>query len=108
MLVSFLVDSGFYETVNYSLTTPAEEAAYYGKTFPMTALSNPLTEDATHLRTTLVPGLMGSLRRNLNLGNRNLRLFEIGNVFPANEASREKPSLARAVCGSGLRHFQDR
>ena len=108
MLVSFLVDSGFYETVNYSLTTPAEEAAYYGKTFPMTALSNPLTEDATHLRTTLVPGLMGSLRRNLNLGNRNLRLFEIGNVFPADDASREKPSLALAVCGSGLLHFQDR
>lgn len=106
-VVSFLVDSGFYEAVNYSLTTPSEEEIFLGTAPGMTALSNPLTEDATHLRTTLIPGLAGSLHRNLNLGNRDVRLFEIGNVFPTADVMMEKSSLALAACGSFSKHFLD-
>ncbi|MCK5795071.1 MAG: phenylalanine--tRNA ligase subunit beta, partial [Anaerolineales bacterium] len=107
-IVSYLVNSGFYEAVNYSLTTPAVEELYLGAAPGMTALSNPLTEDATHLRTTLIPGLAGSLHRNLNLGNRDVRLFEIGNVFPTAEVTEEKSFLALAACGSYSRHFLDK
>jgi len=105
--VSYLVDSGFFEAVNYSLTTPAEEAVFLGSEPKMTALANPLTEEATHLRTTLIPGLVGSLRRNLNLGNRDIRLFEIGNVFPTTDSIQERSSLAVVACGSFSRHFLD-
>ena len=107
MAVSFLVDSGFYEAVTYSLTTPSEEETFLGTARAMTALANPLTEEATHLRTTLIPGLAGSLRRNLNLGNRDVRLFEIGNVFKTSDTIEEKSSLAIAACGSYSRYFLD-
>lgn len=107
IVVNYLVEAGFYESVNYSLTTPADEEYFFGKISPMTAMANPLTEDATHLRTTLIPGLMASLRRNLNLGNRDPRLFEIGNVFPADDGSLEKSNLAIAACGANSRHFLD-
>ncbi len=33
------------------------------------------------MRSTLLPGLLGALRHNLNHGIRDLRLFEIGKVF---------------------------
>lgn len=45
------------------------------------AIVNPLTEDQSVMRTTLIPGLVGSMSYNLSVQNRNLKLFEIGNVF---------------------------
>ena len=33
------------------------------------------------MRPTLLPGLLSSLRHNLNHGNRDVRLFEIGRIF---------------------------
>ena len=47
----------------------------------MTAISNPLSEEDSHLRVSLVPGLIEALRRNLNHGNKDVRLFELGKVF---------------------------
>ena len=42
---------------------------------------NPLTEDQSVMRTSMVPGLIESMSFNLSVQNRNLKLFEIGNVF---------------------------
>lgn len=49
---------------------------------------NPLREEESLLRTTLLPGLLGSARYNLSHGNGNVSLFEIGRVF-FNEPSPE-------------------
>jgi phenylalanyl-tRNA synthetase beta chain len=45
-------------------------------------LRNPLSEEAPALRTTLLPGLLASLARNLARGQRDVALFEHGAVFP--------------------------
>ncbi|WP_222196147.1 phenylalanine--tRNA ligase subunit beta [Modestobacter italicus] len=45
-------------------------------------LRNPLSEEAPALRTTLLPGLLASLARNLARGQRDVALFEHGSVFP--------------------------
>lgn len=47
----------------------------------MVDMLNPLTEDQTVLRTSMVPGLLETMRFNLSMQNRNLKLFEIGNVY---------------------------
>ena len=47
----------------------------------MIPITNPLTEVDSHLRTTLAPRLVQSVRRNLNYGTKNVRLFEFGKVF---------------------------
>ncbi len=49
---------------------------------------NPLREEESLLRTTLLPGLLGSARYNLSHGLENVALFEVGRVF-YNEESPE-------------------
>ena len=44
-------------------------------------LKNPIIEEAAFMRATLLPGLLNSLRHNLNHGLRDIRLFEVGRVF---------------------------
>lgn len=44
-------------------------------------LLNPLAEDQSVLRTSLLPNLLGVARLNLSHQNSNLRMFEIGKVF---------------------------
>jgi phenylalanyl-tRNA synthetase beta chain len=46
---------------------------------------NPLSEEEPALRTTLLPGLLATLARNLARGMRDLALFEEGAVFPGGE-----------------------
>ncbi|MGK4579813.1 phenylalanine--tRNA ligase subunit beta [Kitasatospora sp. HPMI-4] len=44
-------------------------------------LVNPLNDEEPSLRTSLLPGLLGALRRNVGRGNTDLALFETGTVF---------------------------
>lgn len=53
-----------------------------------TRVVNPLTADADRLRTTLLPGLLAAAARNVNRGNRDLALVEIGSVFRPGPAGR--------------------
>ncbi|GGU97671.1 phenylalanine--tRNA ligase beta subunit [Kitasatospora herbaricolor] len=51
-------------------------------------LVNPLNDEEPALRTTLLPGLLGALRRNVGRGNTDLAIFETGTVFlPKDELS---------------------
>jgi phenylalanyl-tRNA synthetase beta chain len=52
-------------------------------------LANPLSEEAPLLRTSLLPGLLGALRRNLSRGTEDLALGEIGRVFLLREGQEE-------------------
>jgi phenylalanyl-tRNA synthetase beta chain len=45
------------------------------------ALANPLSDEEPGLRTTLLPGLLSALRRNVGRGSGDLALFETGLVF---------------------------
>jgi len=44
-------------------------------------VANPLSEAEPDLRTSLLPGLIATLQRNLSRGARNVALYEIGTVF---------------------------
>jgi phenylalanyl-tRNA synthetase beta chain len=86
ILLRTLEGLGFMEAFNYVFTNPSRERPFWGENPPMAAISNPLTEEDTHLRPSLVPGLVEALRRNLNHGNKNVRLFEFGKVFNLDES----------------------
>jgi len=81
LLTGILEGLGFLEAFNYVFTNPSNETVFWTSCPSMTAISNPLSEEDTHLRVSLVPGLVEALRRNLNHGNKNVRLFELGKVF---------------------------
>ncbi|UCF35289.1 MAG: phenylalanine--tRNA ligase subunit beta [Acidobacteriota bacterium] len=106
-IISTLVGLGFYEAMNLSFTIPAKEERFLTQVSAMIPISNPLTEMDTHLRTMLAPGLVESLRQNLNFGNRNVRLFELGPVFFPGESEnftdhREVRHLALAATGEAF------
>lgn len=99
---------GFYEAINYSFVAPqhldllglAEDDARRQTVH----LLNPLAEDQSVLRTTLLPGLLENLRRNLNHQSQDVRLFEIGKVFhPQGSQQPDEPFRLAAVI-SGRRH----
>lgn len=56
-------------------------------------LVNPLSDEEPALRTTLLPGLLGALRRNAGRGSHDLALFETGLVFHPREESRAATHL---------------
>ncbi|MEY2881865.1 MAG: hypothetical protein RLZZ15_4245, partial [Verrucomicrobiota bacterium] len=81
-VTDYLVGHDFHECVNYTLR-PAKEVAAWTPTaaMPALALANPFTEDQSHLRSSLIGGLLESLRLNQSRGVAVSRLCESGRVF---------------------------
>jgi phenylalanyl-tRNA synthetase beta chain len=81
-VTDYLVGHDFHECVNYTLR-PAKEVAPWIAPADAAhlALANPFTEDQSHLRPTLITGLLESLRLNQSRGVAVSRLFETGRMF---------------------------
>ena len=60
----------------------------------MVELANPQSEEASVMRSSLVPGMLNMLAYNLNRGADNVRLFEAGSVFEARMAGRPNPNAS--------------
>jgi len=80
-----LAGLGFDEAINFSFTEEHAEfetiTCFQGRPLNQPRLENPIIEDAAWMRSTLLPGLLSSVRRNMNHGQRDVRLFEVGRVF---------------------------
>lgn len=86
-----LVGLGYNEVMTYSFISPK---AYDKLNLPKDSslredirLINPLGEDYSVMRTTLIPNMLELLARNYNRRVDSVYVFEIGNVFIPNEAS---------------------
>jgi phenylalanyl-tRNA synthetase beta chain len=71
--------AGFREAVHMSMTDPALEAAF-GEG-PARALANPLSPQASVMRTSLLGPLCSAVGRNRARGQRRLALFEVGRAY---------------------------
>lgn len=67
---------GFTEVYTYSLVS---EELLEGPTTDAVTLANPLTEDMTYLRRTIVPSLLQVMHENKNFTD--IKIFEIANVY---------------------------
>ncbi len=82
---SLLVGMGFSEAINYSFIS--QDACDRLQLAPdderrrQLPLLNPLTEDQAVMRTSLIPGLLETVSRNLARQVNHLRLFEVGKIF---------------------------
>ena len=76
---NIFVGLGFNEMINNPLISE-KEASLSGNPIK---LANPQSIEMSCLRTSLLAGALNSVKRNLNFGNKDLMLFEIGNVFNA-------------------------
>jgi phenylalanyl-tRNA synthetase beta chain len=57
------------------------------------AILNPLSEDQTVMRTSLIPGLLDAMQRNLARQTRNIRLFETGKIFISNGSAAQPDEI---------------
>jgi phenylalanyl-tRNA synthetase beta chain len=85
-----VISQSFTSTADFDrLQLPAEDSRRAA-----VALANPLSDDEPLMRTTLVPGLLRTLSRNLGRGFSDVLLYELGVVFrPRPEAPAAAPIL---------------
>ncbi|MBI4775530.1 MAG: phenylalanine--tRNA ligase subunit beta [Deltaproteobacteria bacterium] len=77
--------AGYTEVVNYSFVSPRwiekclfEENDFRRRCIP---ILNPLNEEQSVMRTTLLPGLLTNVQRNVAFKNEDLKLLEVGKVY---------------------------
>ncbi len=108
-----LAGLGFDEAINFSFINADHDdqfellpaLACSAGSGGLVSLENPIIEEATRMRPSLLPGLLESLRNNLNHGTRDVRLFEIGRVFAnstAGELPIERDALALLATGGAV------
>jgi phenylalanyl-tRNA synthetase beta chain len=100
---------GFDEAINFSFIQQENRFDLIpwlaGREGHQPQLANPIIEDAAWMRSTLLPGLLTSLRHNLNHGIRDVRLFEIGRIFSGlgdQQLPQERLVLALIATGGAL------
>ncbi|HQK91319.1 MAG TPA: phenylalanine--tRNA ligase subunit beta [Smithellaceae bacterium] len=80
-----MTGAGYSEIINYSFSSPDSAEALglspEDERRRFVVIKNPLTEDQSIMRTTLVYGLLETLKKNLRNASFNLKLFEIGRTF---------------------------
>jgi phenylalanyl-tRNA synthetase beta chain len=82
-----LVALGYQEIISIPLVDPQADALFRPEGIAPVGIANPLTVDASQMRTTGIPSLLAALEWNVNHGQRNLRLFEIGKSYELRETA---------------------
>ncbi len=103
-----LASMGLNEIITYSFIAPMWKK-WFGE--GMLQLKNPLSEDMSLMRSSLIPGLIGVAARNKNLQNKNISLFETGRCFfpkAGQKLPQEKEMIGIAISGSRRdQHFSE-
>jgi len=74
-----LLGLDYNEAVSLTFISHADAARFASAT-PV-EIANPISEEASVLRTSMVPSMLNMLAYNLNRGNADVRLFESGNTY---------------------------
>ncbi|WCK53747.1 phenylalanine--tRNA ligase subunit beta [Aneurinibacillus sp. Ricciae_BoGa-3] len=106
---------GLDEVSTYSFTTPKNLSSFanlYGDTCAI-PLAMPMSEERSVLRTNLIPHLLETAAYNINRNQRDIMIFELGNVFLTNEEvltklPEEKLTLGGLLTGNQIaEHWLD-
>jgi phenylalanyl-tRNA synthetase beta chain len=93
---------GYNEAVSLTFISHADAERF--SSARVLELENPLSEEASVMRTSLVPGMLDMLALNLNRDAENVRLFEMGQVYEFAAGERIEPK--RACLGATLAAVQ--
>jgi phenylalanyl-tRNA synthetase beta chain len=93
------VGAGFDEAITFAFQSPAlaQRLAGVGEGRTPIRLRNPLSEEGSVMRVSLLPGLLQALAGNLNRGVAEVSLFEIGRAYW--EGERQVPPLGTTPDG---------
>ncbi len=91
-----LAEQGYVEVLTYPFVS-ASVRETLGESGPAARLANPISEEEPFMRTSLLPGLITALRRNLGRGLRDVALYELGLVFLPTEDMKAPPVMGVAA-----------
>jgi len=104
-VMDVLVHYGYHEVITYSFTSPSGSDSLgllpQDPRRKHVQILNPLTEDFSVLRTSLIPGLLETARYNLSRKNPNLKFFELKRVFLSHEGEK-LPKEVKYLAGLAL------
>lgn len=75
---NFLANRGFNEILTQNMIEPSA-AKFFTNEF--VEISNPLGEELSIMRSSMIPSVLKSISNNVRVGNNSLKLFEVGKVF---------------------------
>ena len=90
---------GYDECVTYSFIDAAS-VALFGGGGEAVRLDNPISSEMSHLRPSILPGLLRTAARNRARGMADLALFECGPVFTGGEPGQQEQVLAGVLLGA--------
>ena len=98
---SELLALGYNEAISSTFISPSDAQAFSSAAPVM--LANPLSDEQSAMRTSLVPGMLSMLAWNLNRGTTDVHLFEAGHVFElVGEKSEERRILSIGATGNAV------
>ena len=89
---------GYNECVTYSFIEKASAELFGGGSDAVT-LGNPISSEMSHMRPSLLPGLLAAAARNQVRGYADLALFEVGPVFHGGEPEEQELLVAGLLVG---------
>ncbi|MBI4395211.1 MAG: phenylalanine--tRNA ligase subunit beta [Candidatus Omnitrophica bacterium] len=107
---NFCVGFGFFEAVSFSLVEPVpfDQLGLYSN--ERVKLINPQNKELNLMRPSLLSGLIQAVRRNLYVGETDVRLFEIGNRYleMGTRLPKEERLLSLVISGEGRLHWLEK
>lgn len=102
--------AGLYEAVSFTFLAPGDLVKTHASS-DVVSLANPLSEERSVMRTSLLPGLLAAASRSERHQFPRIRLFELGRVYAPAEAEREhavpvRENVRLAMLLSGPRDAQ--
>ncbi|MFN4229534.1 phenylalanine--tRNA ligase subunit beta [Parvibaculum sp.] len=93
-----LAARGMVEAVNWSFISEREADLFGGgNATPALKLANPISAEMSHMRPSLLAGLIAAAGRNMARGNPDIAMFEVGQQFESDEPS------GQVLAATGLR-----
>ncbi|MEN8894564.1 MAG: phenylalanine--tRNA ligase subunit beta [Yoonia sp.] len=89
---------GYNECVTYSFID-CDAAAMFGGGDDARMLQNPISNDMSHMRPNLLPGLLRAAARNQARGFADMGLFEVGHAFQGGEPGEQHVQIAGVLIG---------
>ena len=98
-----LINRGFQEAITYSFIDPKINEQFFADT-PVMQLINPISQELSIMRQSLLPGLLKAIKYNVARSERRLRFFEVGHCFHGvNEKLIETNTLGALITGEKTR-----
>lgn len=99
------VAMGFYEVKTYTLLSRKHLSAGSVNPDLIAEIANPLSAEQEAMRTTMLPGMLLAAQWNINRKSKDLKLFEMGEVYAKKSAGGFSEREALALCVAGQKNY---